>query len=828
MGSVYEAWDERLRRSVAIKCIHPTKELSPARRERLLREARAAAGLAHPSVAQVHDVLEHDGRDYIVMELVEGSSLAARLAAGPLPLRDALDVARQIAEGLEAAHARGIVHRDLKAENVLVDDRGRVKILDFGLAKSTDPELKEESLTQEGMVMGTSRAMSPEQASGQAVDTRSDLFALGSLLYEMLTGTHPFQSSTPLETMQRVVRHRPPQVRRLRPEIPQPVELLVESLLEKDPKRRPQRTGEVAAALRALTGLERTSTADGADSSPLTAHARRRRRMWRGGATAVLALAFASGAWWWLQRSRPPVVVAVLSVEIVAEEPDDALRLLADAVRMTLLNNVAATEGVLAVDPREVDGARGSPAELLQALAADELLVASATPNGLVTTIELRRLRGPEAAVLKSVALEVPTGGLGLVVDTLSAQFSRVFPEYRPDPDAVLSRAENPEDLRRFLEVVRRLDEQRGGIDRDALLAELESIRASSPRLLEAYTRAAAEYRLSYRTTRDQRYLDSARAVVEAGLRVAPRDSRILQARFQLALATDDVDEQRLTLEELDKVAYADPMVLHCRAYLAEAEGRFDDARRFHEARVRLRPSWRAYVHFAQFEMQRGDMAAAERLLRRALEIDPDNTFALGILSESLAYRHPERSIPLLERLVELTGNPRHLTNLGMANMLLGRYENALEPLRKAHELRPTAMGPTINLADAYVLLGRRTEAQALYHRVLEIVALDQHPRRDDQLVQAYCLAQLGEAREAVKVLSDALDRTQGADALGEVHFQASLVLILVGEKHGALLHAEKALEAGLNPIWFSFPWFDPLRGDPAFAAAVRKAQGAG
>ncbi len=180
---VYLAFDERLERRVAIKSIHPGKELSEARRERLLREARSAARLSHPSIAQVYDILSRDGRDYIVMEYIEGRSLSALLMDGPLEVSRAVDLGRQIAEGLAAAHGMGIIHRDLKAENILVTSADVVKILDFGLAKNVDPEREETSLTQDGVVMGTSRAMSPEQATGGRLDPRSDLFSLGSLLY---------------------------------------------------------------------------------------------------------------------------------------------------------------------------------------------------------------------------------------------------------------------------------------------------------------------------------------------------------------------------------------------------------------------------------------------------------------------------------------------------------------------------------------------------------------------------------------------------------------------------------------------------------------------
>jgi eukaryotic-like serine/threonine-protein kinase len=252
MGTVVRAWDERLRRWVAIKSVHPDQVGSAERRVRLQREARALAGLNHPAVAQVFDVIVDGGRDHIVMEYVQGRSLAAMLVDGPLPVEQAIQIARQVAEGLAAAHARGAIHRDLKAENILVTAAGQAKILDFGLVKHVDADSGEDSLTEDGVVMGTTRAMSPEQAEGRELDPRSDLFALGSLLYELTTGAHPFQASSPLETMQRVVAYRPPPITRRDPGLPRRLEQLVQRLLDKDPGRRPATAAEVATALGSL------------------------------------------------------------------------------------------------------------------------------------------------------------------------------------------------------------------------------------------------------------------------------------------------------------------------------------------------------------------------------------------------------------------------------------------------------------------------------------------------------------------------------------------------------------------------------------------------
>lgn len=250
MGEVYRAYDERLERWIAIKQIRPGKAESRTARQRFRREARAAASLAHPAIVQVFDILETEQGDWIVSELVEGECLHRLLQGGRLDLAQILALAAEIAEGLAEAHAKGIVHRDLKAENIMITRAGHPKILDFGIAKRLWAD-HDETLSDD-IIVGTSRAMSPEQAQGDEVDHRSDLFSLGTLLYEMLTGESPFLSSSSLQTLTRICSHRQPPVRELRPEIPDELSELVDRLLEKDPSYRPQSTAEVARILESI------------------------------------------------------------------------------------------------------------------------------------------------------------------------------------------------------------------------------------------------------------------------------------------------------------------------------------------------------------------------------------------------------------------------------------------------------------------------------------------------------------------------------------------------------------------------------------------------
>lgn len=259
MGVVYVAYDQRLERRVAVKRMLAGKG-DPRRRERLRREARTTAQLAHPAIVQVFDLIEDEDNDWIVMELVEGTPLARLLVNGPLDIDLILKYGLHIAEGLAAAHHLGIVHRDLKTENVMILPDNRVKILDFGLAKRFDflaDKGSDKALSQPGEVMGTGRAMSPEQARGLEVGPRSDLFSFGVLLYEMLTGVSPFRAESLGDTLKRVATHQPKLVAELVDGVPRALAELVDRLLRKAPELRPASAREVADELDQLAEARR-------------------------------------------------------------------------------------------------------------------------------------------------------------------------------------------------------------------------------------------------------------------------------------------------------------------------------------------------------------------------------------------------------------------------------------------------------------------------------------------------------------------------------------------------------------------------------------------
>ena len=293
MGEVYRAHDDRLGRDVAIKVLPPSFSSDPDRLRRFAQEARAAAALNHPNILAIYDIGEWQGAPYIVSELLLGDTLRERLKNGALPARKLVDYALQVTRGLAAAHDKGIVHRDLKPENIFITEDGRAKILDFGLAKLTQPDQGDSSSdaatvqvqTDAGLVMGTAGYMSPEQVRGKVADQRSDLFSFGAILYEMVSGKRAFHGDSPADTMSAILKDEPPELSETARNVPPALERIVRHCLEKNPAQRFQSAADIAFSLEALTEIS-TASKSGAQAIPAPEPARR----WWLPAIATLAL----------------------------------------------------------------------------------------------------------------------------------------------------------------------------------------------------------------------------------------------------------------------------------------------------------------------------------------------------------------------------------------------------------------------------------------------------------------------------------------------------------------------------------------------------------
>lgn len=317
---MYQARDRKLNRFVALKVLRADQRADAERRRRFLLEAQAASALNHPNIIVIHDIVSDDVADVIIMEYVAGRTLLELIPPGGLPASQCVDYAQQIADALAAAHGAGIVHRDLKPGNIMVTERGLVKILDFGLAKTAmqaasaaDDEVTQAygPLTVEGTIIGTVAYMSPEQAQGKAVDARSDIFAFGAVLYEMATGQRAFTGDNTISTLSAILRDDPRRAIELSREVPAELDELIRECLRKEPGRRPQSMEEVAGRLKELQRvLERRSLSGAGEAAALTvmippqvvaaqAPAKRLPGVAALVAVGLVVVAAGGGLWWW-------------------------------------------------------------------------------------------------------------------------------------------------------------------------------------------------------------------------------------------------------------------------------------------------------------------------------------------------------------------------------------------------------------------------------------------------------------------------------------------------------------------------------------------------
>jgi tetratricopeptide (TPR) repeat protein len=404
MGEVYKAEDKKLGRWVAIKVLPAAFAADPERLRRFEQEARTVSALNHPNILTVHDLGSHEGSPFLVMELLEGETLREKLGPGGLPSKKVLEIGLQLAKGLAAAHEKGIVHRDLKPENVFLTRDERVKILDFGLAKlksllAAAPLLGEEPTmavkadtthTEAGMVMGTVAYMSPEQAQGMPLDGRSDLFSMGVILWEMVTGTRPFQRDSTLQTLQAIIREEPPDLDsglRVQPLL----ERVLRSCLSKNPEGRFHSAHDLAFALH--SALEAGTPSAGAEAQVHANRPATMRRRWPWAAAGLMAVGVAAILFWapWRREATHTPSVLALPARVLGSQES---AFLSDAIPSNLTSRLVGVEGLdikLPPSSLQMEKLKGDVGKVAEAYGVEQLVVTTVTAQGqsLILNVQL-------------------------------------------------------------------------------------------------------------------------------------------------------------------------------------------------------------------------------------------------------------------------------------------------------------------------------------------------------------------------------------------------------------------------------------------------------
>jgi eukaryotic-like serine/threonine-protein kinase len=716
MGEVYRARDIRLRRAVAIKVLPTVLSRSPERLRRFEQEARAAAALNHPNILAVHQLGEYKGVPYLVSELLEGETLREQVRRGPTPLRKTIDCTVQVARGLAAAHERGIVHRDLKPENIFVIKDGRVKILDFGLAKLVEPQAGSDhsaptvsDQTEPGIVLGTVGYMSPEQVRGQPTDNRTDIFAFGAILYEMLTGNRAFQAETSAETMAAILRQEPQNISQIVPGVPLGLQRIVQRCLEKNPEQRFQSASDLAF------GLETLSDSDSSVIPTRTSLAQSRvRQKWIvvfsiASAGVVAFILFATLANW---RNRfagePGKVINTERIHSLAVLPmqnlsgDSAEEYFADGMTEELTADLAKIGSVRVISRTSSMRYKGQTKplpEIAKELNVDGVIEGSVQRSGNRVKVTAQLIQAPTDTHLWAETYERDLHDVLSLQDEIAREIAnRLRIKLTPTEEARLSRS--------------------GTVDPRAYESYLEGRYYWNKRTEEGFEKGIAYFRDA--VEKDPQY-----PLAYAGL----AQSYLTQRGYGLLPPKDAYAHARSAalkaLQMDDGVAEAHAVL---GGVLSECDGDLLSAEREFQKAVTLNPNYATahqwYAEDVLAQSGRGREAIAQ--MKKALELDPlsiaINTWYGAVLFWS---GESDEAISQLRRAIETDGS-LPMTHLWLGRVYLERrmYPEALQQLQMAVSLSGRQPLYLAVLGDGYAEAGQAKEAMKI---LAELVQLSPH-----------------------------------------------------------------------------------------------------
>jgi Flp pilus assembly protein TadD/TolB-like protein len=845
MGEVWLARDTKLDRDVAIKIL-PTEMVSdPDRLERFRREAKAVAALNHPNIVTIHAVEEADGVPFFTMEFVEGATLGKIIPPEGLDPKRFLDLAIPIADAVSAAHESGVTHRDLKPGNIMVTERGQLKVLDFGLAKvvreqpkevESDSHLETDFLTSEGQILGTTPYMSPEQLKGKPVDSRSDIFSLGTILYAMATGKHPFLADSAAEVISSILSHHPPRVDEINEGLPDYLSGVIKRCLEKDPDDRYQVARELEDDLEKLRDHLRSGSVPHTvvmkDSAP-----RERKRItvprWALAVAAAAAVAIAGASLVAKVGSKPPPPLRTVAVMPFANLTGDAgLDQLAEGMSAGLTNRLREHAGLRVLSRSE---ARTASDRSLGEL-ADDLGVGSIVEAEILQ--EGSRLDG-------TVRLVDTVTGLALWSHTYSAPGEEVYGLTRSMAS----------DLATFLSIPLSVKERRrlarepegAGKAFDYYVTGRRFVdRIDDPRGPDS---AADNFRQALRLDEDfalahvglsealwQSYVDNPdAAVLEAALVHAERareiDPEMAEAHLALARIYRTTGRHDEAVREVEGVLAVHPRPDRVHRELSrsyERVGDLEEAERSLRAATALRPDdWTTWNYLGNFLARCGRYDESRDAFLAAAEAAPADVWMPQekLATYNLQVGEVDAAIDIYESLPKPIRSPRLASNLATAYFFSDRperWERAEENYLLAVRLSPQDAMYQANLGDLYHRLERFDEAQERYQLARDLLEIRVADDTDDPQLLLELADYSAKAQDCGRALTLASELETALPETGpNAHFLA-YVYALCGNDDAAMNALTRAISLGESPeLIRQEDEFRSLRGRPDFRALV-------
>jgi serine/threonine-protein kinase len=815
MGLVFKALDHALGRTVALKLVPPSVAGQARTLERFKRELLLAQRVTHPNVCRVYDLGEVEGIRFISMEYIDGQSLTDWIqAVGSLSPRQTVTVARQICSGLTAIHEQNIVHRDLKPSNIMLARSGHAVVMDFGLAYQEAAD----RLTAAGEVLGTLAYLSPEQAAGKTLDPRSDLYSLGLILFEMLTGRRPPGDSGRIPLALRDKDERCPPPSQFSPEVPPSLDALVLRALERDPDDRFQSAKDLS------TALERVEFDRAPAAEPSGGDRRPRRQRW---ALAVASVALLAAVFLGLLlfRSSPPPGGARpgLAVLPLRYEGPGEQAYLAPLLSFLVSEDLRGSRGleVVAFASSRSFAPLEDARDVARQLEVPWVLRGTLRVRGTRFEVELE-LESESGQPGWSRRAEGEVKELPAASGQLSSEIARALGTKLAV--ASIDTRHDPEALERYLEGKRFLEgwdaEQNHTRAAEAFAKALEH----EANFAEARAGLALSLWARYDVSREPDLVE--RAFEQARLAVAG-DPSLPEAHLALGvveLGRGQSAEAAASFERALAMAPGDDAVCRRIGDAYANLGREADAERMYQRAIDLRPAyWENHNRKAVFYLRRGNLAEAKALFREVIRLRPEsdtgysNLAAAHILSGEL-----EAAEPLLRAALRIQPSAHAHNNLGFVCYSRGRFAEAAAEFQKATQASPGYPTPWGNLGDSYRQLEKREEARAAYTRAVELAEARVRVNPEDAESRAFLASALAGLARCSESAEEARRASTQQPGNGRVHYLAAVASMLCGDRSSAVRHAGEAVRRGFLVDVRTNPDLKPLQKDPAIQALLR------